>query len=254
MTQKEVVLNSIFNNLVDNKISDKKFFDIIDEHSVNEEMLQEIFYEIEKRNIILEIDTANNSYGSEFDVSEKDTFNSKSKQTDSTSIKNKYVLSESNKNIYIQRMVDNLPALRAKSGLTQAELAELVGVSRQTILSAEKKQRELTWSMFLALLIVFGSYEKTAALIEIFEIRPEGFKQIVSSSLPHINQADTTSVAKEILNNRHKVYEAAKAAHPERWNGRSTRDWTNINEAHLNPDKDYSETKPIVSVKAEKAS
>ena len=46
----------------------------------------------------------------------------------------------------------------------------------------------------------------------------------------------------------------AKAAHPERWNGGSTRDWTNINEAHLNPDKDYSETKPIVSVKAEKAS
>ena len=60
--------------------------------------------------------------------------------------------------------------------------------------------------------------------------------------------------SEEILNNRHKVYEAAKAAHPERWNGRSTRDWTNINEAHLNPDKDYSETKPIVSVKAEKAS
>lgn len=30
----------------------------------------------------------------------------------------------------------------------------------------------------------------------------------------------------EILENRHQVYESAKAAHPERWNGRRTRDWS----------------------------
>ena len=46
----------------------------------------------------------------------------------------------------------------------------------------------------------------------------------------------------EILANRAKVYEAAKAAHPERWNGRSTRNWSNIEEVYLNPDKKYEET------------
>ena len=46
----------------------------------------------------------------------------------------------------------------------------------------------------------------------------------------------------EILANRTKVYEAAKAAHPERWNGRNTRNWDNIEEVHLNPDKTYEKT------------
>lgn len=46
-----------------------------------------------------------------------------------------------------------------------------------------------------------------------------------------------TGKAEEILNNRREVYEAAKAAHPERWNGRSTRDWSPIKKVSLNPDK-----------------
>ena len=48
--------------------------------------------------------------------------------------------------------------------------------------------------------------------------------------------------SEEILANRAKVYEAAKAAHPERWNGRSIRNWDNIEEAYLNPDKKYEVT------------
>ena len=48
--------------------------------------------------------------------------------------------------------------------------------------------------------------------------------------------------SKEILEKRHRVYEAAKEAHPERWNGRPTRDWSNIERVYLNPDNDYEET------------
>lgn len=40
----------------------------------------------------------------------------------------------------------------------------------------------------------------------------------------------------EILENRHQVYEAAKAAHPERWNGRATRDWSMPDKVYLNPE------------------
>ena len=48
--------------------------------------------------------------------------------------------------------------------------------------------------------------------------------------------------SEEILKNRHAVYEAAKAAHPERWNGRNTRNWDDITEVWLNPDKVCEET------------
>ena len=62
--------------------------------------------------------------------------------------------------------------------------------------------------------------------------------------------------SKEILEKRHEVYEAAKAAHPERWNGRPTRNWTDIPKVHLNPDKSYTETDITTSkrVNEEKAS
>ena len=32
-------------------------------------------------------------------------------------------------------------------------------------------------------------------------------------------------------------YEAAKAAHPERWNGRATRDWSLPEKVYLNPEQ-----------------
>jgi len=46
----------------------------------------------------------------------------------------------------------------------------------------------------------------------------------------------------EILAKRHEIYEQAKAAHPERWNGRNTRNWDDITEVQLNPDKVFKET------------
>ena len=42
--------------------------------------------------------------------------------------------------------------------------------------------------------------------------------------------------AEEILNKRRLVYEAAKAAHPERWNGRSVRKWSVPERVYLNPE------------------
>ena len=44
----------------------------------------------------------------------------------------------------------------------------------------------------------------------------------------------------EILAGRREVYEAAKERHPERWNGRETRDWTLPDEVYLNPSKESS--------------
>ena len=41
----------------------------------------------------------------------------------------------------------------------------------------------------------------------------------------------------EILAKRHEVYEKAKAEHPERWNGRATRNWDLPEEVCLNPDR-----------------
>ena len=56
--------------------------------------------------------------------------------------------------------------------------------------------------------------------------------------------------AEEILARRHMVYEAAKAAHPERWNGRATRDWSLPDTVYLNPDKNYEQIETVENAEA----
>ena len=46
----------------------------------------------------------------------------------------------------IDNMTDNLPMLRTRLGMTQEELAEIIGVSRSTVLSIENKKRDMTWN------------------------------------------------------------------------------------------------------------
>ena len=77
---------------------------------------------------------------------------------------------EETKDLLVERMTENLVVLRAKLGVTQAELADIAGMSRQTILAIEKKQRTMTWNTFLSLLFIFSANKDTKALLNLFEI------------------------------------------------------------------------------------
>ena len=56
------------------------------------------------------------------------------------------------------------------------------------------------------------------------------------SGIKFLHPADVhAGKAVEILEKRHAVYEAAKAAHPDRWHDRKTRDWTMPTAVYLNP-------------------
>ncbi len=69
-----------------------------------------------------------------------------------------------------------------------------------------------------------------------YEHRHSGIKYVTAAER-HAGRS------KAILDNRHQVYEAAKAAHPERWNGRATRDWSDVDIVYLNPDKVADDSK-----------
>lgn len=66
---------------------------------------------------------------------------------------------------YTQLMAQGLPALRAILGLSQAELAEIIGVTRQTLSAAESGARELSWSNFISLLFVFLQNDQASPLL-----------------------------------------------------------------------------------------
>lgn len=80
------------------------------------------------------------------------------------------VFDSADKDSMIAKMVDNLPVLRAKLGLTQEQLGSRVSLSRQTVVALECHKREMTWQTFLSMVMVFSSNDETYAMLEMFGI------------------------------------------------------------------------------------
>lgn len=78
-----------------------------------------------------------------------------------------------NRDELIERFVDALPVLRALLGLSQSELGDYLGMSRQSFSSIESKKRKMTWSLFLACLFFFYENPNTKEFIANNNLFPE---------------------------------------------------------------------------------
>lgn len=79
---------------------------------------------------------------------------------------NDYIFPDDKKAILIDILTENLPVLRAKIAITQEDLSEIVGISRQTYSAIETKKRRMSWNVFLSLIMFFTHNDKTAPIIE----------------------------------------------------------------------------------------
>lgn len=78
----------------------------------------------------------------------------------------------------IENMVKNLAVLRTMLNLSQAELASLIGLGRQTFVAIENRKRNMTWSVFLSLMFVFSQHPQTRALLDLFDIYTPEMKKL----------------------------------------------------------------------------
>ena len=76
-------------------------------------------------------------------------------------MKKKWTITEEEKNQYISALENNLPALRAKAGVSQDELANIIGISRQTYCAVERKTKKMSWNTFMALIAFFDYFTPT---------------------------------------------------------------------------------------------
>ncbi|MBQ6699659.1 MAG: helix-turn-helix domain-containing protein [Oscillospiraceae bacterium] len=85
-----------------------------------------------------------------------------------------------NKENLLKIMTDNLSALRAKLGLSQDEVSNLIGISRQTYCAIETQKRKMSWNNFISLLFLFWYNEKTKVLVSAIDVFPEELQTTLS--------------------------------------------------------------------------
>lgn len=81
------------------------------------------------------------------------------------------------KEVMIKKLVVELPILRAKVGVSQEDIANTIGVSRQTYGAYEKGDRSIPWSVYLALLFYFDYIPSTHRLIRVLGLFPVEFDE-----------------------------------------------------------------------------
>lgn len=77
------------------------------------------------------------------------------------------VLTEREKKLFKQCLAENMQMLRGKLGISQAELAETLGVSRQTINAVENGRQNMSWNLFISLILFFSYNQDTKELLPI---------------------------------------------------------------------------------------
>lgn len=66
----------------------------------------------------------------------------------------------------IMTLSAELPVLRARLGVSQEVMAESVGISRQTYSGIETGARQMSWTIFMALIGVLDMNEATSVMLD----------------------------------------------------------------------------------------
>lgn len=85
----------------------------------------------------------------------------------------KWLLSDDEKEEFIAMLTPNLPALRTKADISQEELANLIGISRQTYSAIERKIRPMSWNTYLSLILFFDHNKKTHKMLRLLALFPQ---------------------------------------------------------------------------------
>ncbi len=73
----------------------------------------------------------------------------------------RWVISDEKKEEYIKNLLPHLSTLRARVGVSQDELAGLIGISRQTYCLTESGSRSISWNTFLSIIMFYDYNSRT---------------------------------------------------------------------------------------------
>ena len=92
----------------------------------------------------------------------------------------------------INDFIELIPMLRARLGITQEELADRIGATRQTIINVEKRKRPLVWSVFLSMALLFFLDPKTRPFLLASKVAGPELSTILFGNTSTLPQAAVT--------------------------------------------------------------
>lgn len=84
----------------------------------------------------------------------------------------KWMLTDAEKEKFISALTPNLAILRTQADISQEELSNLIGVSRQTYSAIERKVRRMSWNTYLSLVLFYDHNQKTHQLMRHLSLFP----------------------------------------------------------------------------------
>ncbi len=89
------------------------------------------------------------------------------------------IFEESNKKDMIATLTDNLPVFRAKLNATQETFAMRIGLTKTSLNHIENHKKEMTWTTFVAIILLLMKNEDTKPLVEVMGLYPEELKNFL---------------------------------------------------------------------------
>ena len=90
------------------------------------------------------------------------------------------------KTAYIDKLAENLSMLRAKAGVTQGDVADRIGIARQTYSAIECGRSRMSWNTFMSLILFFKENAQTKEVIKILRIYTEELESYIRMQIKEI--------------------------------------------------------------------
>lgn len=84
----------------------------------------------------------------------------------------KWTLSDAEKDRFIAELTPHLVYLRTQAEILQEDLANIIGVSRQTYSAIERKVRRMSWNTYLSLILFYDYNQKTHRFMRQMSLLP----------------------------------------------------------------------------------
>lgn len=117
----------------------------------------------------------------------------------------RFALTEAMKQKFIDALTPELAILRAKADVSQEELANFAGISRQTYGAIERKNKKMSWNTYLSLILFYDYNKNTHTMLRSLSAFPHEFiKQINEGDEPTdfalgmLFKADTENIVESL--------------------------------------------------------